>query len=56
MIRQNGERTRPGGLWLLLIPVTCCGGPLSVAGPAAAGALARAGPGWGLPQCWRAPR
>jgi len=48
MTRHNGERTRPGGLWLLLVPVTCCGGPLLVAGLAAAGALAWGGLGLGL--------
>jgi hypothetical protein len=36
------SRVRPGfaGLWLLLIPAACCGGPLLVAALAAAGALA----------------
>ena len=29
-----------GGLWLLLVPVACCDGPLLVAGLAAASALA----------------
>jgi len=48
MTRQNGERTRPGGLWLLLVPVACCGGPLLVAGLAAAGALAWGGLGVAL--------
>ena len=36
MSRQNGERTRPGGLWLLLVPAACCGGPLLVGDLAAA--------------------
>ena len=48
MIRQNGERARPGGLWLLLVPVACCGAPLLVAALAAAGALAWGGLGLGL--------
>jgi hypothetical protein len=29
-----------GGLWLLLVPLACCGGPLLIAALAAAGALA----------------
>jgi hypothetical protein len=29
-----------GGLWLLLVPLACCGGPLLIAAVAAAGALA----------------
>ncbi len=29
-----------GGLWLLLVPLACCAGPLLIAGLAAAGALA----------------
>jgi hypothetical protein len=39
-----GARERPGlgGLWLLLVPLACCGGPLLIASLAAAGAL-----GWG---------
>jgi hypothetical protein len=35
-----GERPRLGGLWLLLVPLACCGGPLLIAALAAAGALA----------------
>src|SRR5712692_10274180 len=37
-----GDRERPGlgGLWLLLVPLACCAGPLLIAGLAAAGALA----------------
>ena len=35
----------PGGLWPLLIPVVCCGGPPLAAGLAAAGALAWGGLG-----------
>ena len=42
------ERPGFGGLWLLLIPVACCGGPLLVAGLAAAGALAWGGLGLAL--------
>ena len=34
------ERSGLGGLWLLLVPLACCGGPLLVAALAAAGALA----------------
>ena len=34
------ERPGPGGLWLLLAPLACCGGPLLIAALAAAGALA----------------
>ncbi len=34
-----------GGLWLLLAPLACCGGPLLIAALAAAGALAWAGLG-----------
>ena len=48
MSRQNGERTRPGGLWLLLVPAACCGGPLLVGDLAAAGARAWGGLGLGL--------
>ena len=36
----SGERPGLGGLWLLLVPLACCGGPLLIAGLAAAGALA----------------
>ncbi|HCU91251.1 MAG TPA: hypothetical protein DHU96_00195 [Actinobacteria bacterium] len=35
-----GQRPGVGGLWLLLVPVACCGGPLLIAALAAAGALA----------------
>ena len=37
-----GAGQRPGlrGLWLLLVPLACCGGPLLIAALAAAGALA----------------
>jgi hypothetical protein len=36
----DGERPGLGGLWLLLVPLACCGGPLLIAALAAAGALA----------------
>jgi hypothetical protein len=36
----GGERPGLGGLWLLLVPLACCGGPLLIAALAAAGALA----------------
>jgi hypothetical protein len=36
----TGQRPGPGGLWLLLAPLACCGGPLLIAALAAAGALA----------------
>jgi hypothetical protein len=37
-----GDGKRPGlaGLWLLLVPLACCGGPLLIAALAAAGGLA----------------
>jgi len=35
-----GGRPGLGGLWLLLVPLACCGGPLLIASLAAAGALA----------------
>ena len=43
----GGGSQRPGlgGLWLLLAPVACCGGPFLIAALAAAGALAWAGLG-----------
>jgi hypothetical protein len=41
----GGERSGLGGLWLLLAPLACCGGPLLIAGLAAGGALAWAGLG-----------
>ena len=34
------ERSGLGGLWLLLVALACCGGPLVIAALAAAGALA----------------
>ncbi|HEX9359438.1 MAG TPA: hypothetical protein VF933_37205 [Streptosporangiaceae bacterium] len=36
----SGERPGLGGLWLLLVPLACCGGPLLIASLAAAWALA----------------
>ena len=42
------QRVGLGGLWLLLVPVACCGGPLLVAVLAAAGALAWGGLGLAL--------
>jgi hypothetical protein len=45
MTRRGRGRSRPGGLWLLFVPVICCAGPLVVAGLAAAGALAWGGLG-----------
>jgi hypothetical protein len=36
------------GLWLLLVPMVCCGGPLLIGALAAAGALAWGGLGLGL--------
>ncbi len=41
----GSERQGLGGLWLLLAPVACCGGPFLIAALAAAGALAWAGLG-----------
>src|SRR5258708_21408418 len=53
---RGSERSGLGGLWLLLAPVACCGGPFLIAALAAAGALgwaglglAAAGPGAGAP-------
>ena len=43
----SGERSGLGGLWLLLAPLACCGGPFLIAALAAAGALAWAGLGLG---------
>ena len=48
MTRRGRERPGLGGLWLLLVPAACCGGPLLVAGLAAAGALAWGGLGLAL--------
>jgi hypothetical protein len=47
-VRCGRQRVGLGGLWLLLVPVACCGGPLVVAGLAAAGALAWGGLGLAL--------
>ena len=41
----GSERKGLGGLWLLLAPIACCGGPFLIAALAAAGALAWAGLG-----------
>jgi len=42
---RGSERSGLGGLWLLLAPVACCGGPFLIAALAAAGVLAWAGLG-----------
>jgi len=42
-----GPRPGLGGLWLLLVPLACCGGPLLIAILAAAGALAWSAVGLG---------
>src|SRR5258708_32825978 len=42
---RGRQRVGLGGLWLQLVPVACCGGPLLVAGLAPAGALAWGGVG-----------
>ena len=42
---RGREGSGLGGLWLLLVPLACCGGPLLVAALAAAGALAWGGIG-----------
>lgn len=47
-VRRGRQHVGFGGLWLLLVPVACCGGPLLVAGLAVAGALAWAGLGLAL--------
>ena len=44
----GGERPGLGGLWLLLAPLACCGGPFLIAALAAAGALAWGGLGLGI--------
>jgi hypothetical protein len=51
----TGQRPGLGGLWLLLAPLACCGGPLLITALAAAGALAWARSAWG-PGCWRRSR
>jgi Flp pilus assembly protein TadB len=48
MSGRRGERPQHGALWLALVPAACCGGPLLIAGLAAAGALAWGGLGLGL--------
>ena len=45
---QGGKGSGLGGLWLLLAPLACCGGPLLVGALAAAGALAWGALGLGL--------
>ena len=45
---EGGGRPGLGGLWLLLAPVACCGGPFLIAALAAAGALAWGGLGLGI--------
>jgi len=45
---DSGGRSGLGGLWLLLAPVACCGGPFLIAALAAAGALAWGGLGLGI--------
>jgi hypothetical protein len=44
-VGRGPQRVGLGGLWLLLVPVACCGGPQLVAGLAVAGALAWGGLG-----------
>jgi len=44
---DRGERSGLGALWLLLVPLACCGGPFLIAGLATAGALAWGGLGLG---------
>jgi hypothetical protein len=48
MTRRGGQRPGLGGLWLLLVPAACCGGPPLIAGLAWAGALAWGGLGLAL--------
>src|SRR5258708_24789148 len=43
--RRGDNRSGLAGLWLLLVPLACCGAPLLIAGLAAAGALAWGGIG-----------
>jgi hypothetical protein len=43
----GGDRPGLSGLWLLLVPLACCGGPLLIAALAAAGALAWGAAGLG---------
>ena len=45
---EGGGRPGLGGLWLLLAPLACCGGPFLIAALAAAGALAWGGLGLGI--------
>jgi hypothetical protein len=37
---RDGKRPGLGGLWLLVVPLACCSGPLLIAALAASGALA----------------
>jgi hypothetical protein len=50
--QPRGDKDRKdsglGGLWLLLAPAACCGGPLIIGALAAAGALAWGAVGLGL--------
>ncbi len=45
---QGRKGSGLGGLWLLLAPAACCGGPLIIGALAAAGALAWGAVGLGL--------
>jgi hypothetical protein len=45
---QAGKGSGLGGLWLLLAPLACCGGPLVIGALAAGGALAWGALGLGL--------
>jgi hypothetical protein len=45
---SQGKGSGLGGLWILLAPLACCGGPLIIGGLAAAGALAWGGLGLGI--------
>lgn len=45
---QGRKDSGLGGLWLLLAPAACCGGPLIIGALAAAGALAWGALGLGL--------
>jgi len=44
---DGGERSGLGALWLLLVPIACCGGPFLIAALATAGRWPGAGSGWG---------
>lgn len=45
---EGGKGSGLGGLWLLLAPVACCGGPLLIGALTAAGALAWGALGLGV--------